>query len=162
MNNKKKNNINKKTDQKTLSNKEVNIDKSISAIREAILSSNIEVKNERTTDNIEDDTLLLTNIIVPPQKEYINKNEKVRDINEDKNLLIEKDTDTIFDNSENLGITDIKETITEERGLEGAINREIKPLIKTWIDMYLKDVVKEIVKEEISFITKLSELPKKR
>ena len=151
--------VKKNSKKNQLANKNDNIDitKSISAIRKAILTSeednilddNLEKRSIASNDD-HANLLLLDNIISDEdsiKKINTNNSEKEKGFY-DKNILPELNTSI--------------KTSNKEIGVESTINREINPIIKEWISANLKNFVKKIVKEEISFISKLTEPPKKR
>ncbi len=132
-------------------NTNVDIEKSISAIRKAILTSEEDNSIVEKKDTNDDDLLILKDIVSDKETIKIEKSDNM--IIDDKNSLDEK----ILPQVES-----IVEPPEKERGVESALNREINPIIKKWINSHLKYFVKKIVKEEISFISKLADPPKKR
>ncbi len=155
----------KKKVAKTKLEKDIDISKSISAIREAILASEKDLEVEEKNNDYEkkysssipldqkEGVLLLSDIVSkgnlkPLYREEIADTNKLKIKNRNKHIktkIIKKQT--------------LK---NEDRGLETALEREIKPIIKKWINKNLRGFVYSIVKEEIGLLSKMASLPKKR
>ena len=144
------------------------IEASMSEIKKAIQKDNISsLKNTKVDKKSSGEYLLLEKIISSPSDSHLNQK-----IVKNKKKVVIKTVNKIIEPSKN-GLNENKTKKIKTKNLKklpskvkspvaDVVDREIKPIIKKWIDKNLRAFVKSIVIEEMKGISKATEKPSGR
>jgi cell pole-organizing protein PopZ len=138
-------------------NEKIKIDEALSHIKKAIIETDdIESKNVNNNDYI-----LLDKIVT-------NKNEKVIDKKKlgikkhKKKNIIEKNKKKSSPNKKKEIKSKLIKKNKQKSPVDDLVDKEVKPIIKKWIDKNLRTFVKNIVVEEMKSISKATQKPNNR
>ena len=141
-------------------NEKIKIDEALSHIKKAIIE-----KDDIESENLDKDNYILLDKIVP------NKNKKVGNKDTKKTKVTENKVDTVIKkvNKKKTTLNKKKEKKSkldkknkEKSSVDDLIDKEVKPIIKKWIDKNLRIFVKKIVVDEMKSISKATQKPNNR
>ena len=118
------------------------------------IRNSINQKNETQSNT---DNFILLDKIVSKGKKYDNKTQtEIKSSNKDiqqKDKNIKTNSNKLSNPKKNI-IDNISKPLKKKDPVEALVDREIKPIIKKWINKNLKSFVKTIVIEEMKLISK--------
>ena len=135
-----------------MENNKSNIKEELDHIRNSINQKN---ETQSNTDNF-----ILLDKIVSKGKKYDNKTQtEIKSSNKDiqqKDKNIKTNSNKLSNPKKNI-IDNISKPLKKKDPVEALVDREIKPIIKKWINKNLKSFVKTIVIEEMKLISKATQ-----
>ena len=144
------------------------IEASMSEIKKAIQKDNIaSLKSTKVDKKSSGEYLLLEKIISSPSDSHLNqkivKNKK-KVVIKTVNKIIEPSKNSLKENkTKKIKTKNLKKLPSKVKSpVADVVDREIKPIIKKWIDKNLRAFVKSIVIEEMKGISKATEKPSGR
>lgn len=135
-------------------NEKIKIDEALSHIKKAIIETDdIESKNVNKNDYI-----LLDKIVTNKNEKVIDKKKLGIKKHKKKNIL-EKNKKKSSPNKKKEIKSKLIKKNKEKSPVDDLVDKEVKPIIKKWIDKNLRTFVKNIVIEEMKSISKATQKP---
>ena len=148
-------------------NDKIKIDEALSHIKKAIIEKG-ETKSENSK---KDDFILLDKIISKKDKKFFNKGNINKEKDNKKVDVLKKKPSTVTKRVKNKKNSTLKRKVIstkltrlskEKSPVDDLVEKEVKPIIKKWIDKNLRIFVKNIVVEEMKSISKATQKPTNR
>ncbi len=145
-------------------NDKIKIDEALSHIKKSIIE-----KNKTESENLENDDFILLDQIISKKepllvnKESIKKNKYKKKIDAtDRKVSNKLNNKKRIPNKKNEKKHKTIKLNKNKSPVDNLVDKEIKPIIKKWIDKNLRNFVKDIVVEEMKSISKATQKPSNR